>query len=446
MKILLFFVAACLVASGVAEESGDGAAEVPAISISDVSIAQERADGFQLVTVSYRLGDVPAIVTVDFLTNGVSIGEQNFNNVVGAVNRLVTQTNMVHSIYWRPAKSCPGLGGAAVTAKVTAWKQDDPPDYLVVSLKDHSVPPIAYYVSTNALPGTLADDAYRTSRIVMRRIKAANVKWQMGATVADFQAAGMTGEPLARETAHNVTLSYDYFIGIYPVTQEQYRRFTGASALGGYFNSHEDSAIRPRSGLNYNTVRGSGTGVEHSSVSSSSAIGKLRSVTGVDFDLPSDAEWEYACKAGTTHVLYTGDGYTESNVKKIAWVHSNSSSQTHPVGKKIPNAWGLYDMIGNTLEWCRDFWLDNLGTADVEDPLVVSSSNNRVMRGSRYDYSWKPYARTTYRSADIPNRSSAQAKAYGFRVMCPVLLKFPASAPEPEEPPEAGSEDEVETN
>ena len=56
MKILLFFVAACLVASGVAEESGDGAAEVPAISISDVSIAQERADGFQLVTVSYRLG------------------------------------------------------------------------------------------------------------------------------------------------------------------------------------------------------------------------------------------------------------------------------------------------------------------------------------------------------------------------------------------------------
>jgi formylglycine-generating enzyme required for sulfatase activity len=272
----------------------------------------------------------------------------------------------------------------------------------------------------------------------MRRIKAAGVKWQMGATKADYLQAGWSEkdyEGIAegdkpREVPHSVMLTYDYFIGIYPVTQEQYRRFTKASALGGYFTGYADSALRPRCGLNYNWIRGSGTTTEHSSVKADSAIGKLRAYTGIDFDLPSDAEWEYACKAGTTWLLYTGAAYTESNVKKLAWISSNSSSATQPVGRKLPNAWGLYDMIGNTLEWCRDYWVKDLGTNDVVNPVNTVYNGNRTMRGSRYNYVWKPYAHTTYRTADIPNRSADQAKAYGFRVMCPIQLKFTVEANE----------------
>ena len=399
------------------------------ISVSDVSVAQS---GSRLVTVSYKLG-APAIVTVDFLTNGVSIGEANFSNVEGDVNRLVTDTDSVCTIKWQPRYSWPGNTHTCLTAKVTAHLPEDPPDYLVVALKDDTAPAIAYYVSTNAFPeGGLANDIYRTSRLVMRRIRAAGVRWQMGATADDFAQAGSSVTPLLRETAHYVTLSEDYFIGIYPVTQEQYRRMTGAEALGGYFTEYADSAIRPRCGINYNHLRGVGTGTGHHDLESGKAIKKLRNLTGVDFDLPSDAEWEYACKAGTTWILYTGEPYKSANVEKIAWVYSNSAypelttedkKETHAVGQKLPNQWGLYDMLGNTLEWCRDKYTVDLGTEEVVDPIGTNGTD-RVMRGSRYDYSWEPTCRTTYRTADIPNRTAIQAKAYGFRLVCPIGLKY----------------------
>ena len=409
-----------------------------AMSVSNVTIGSEQTDGFQLVTVTYALGEAPAIITVDFLTNGVSIGEKNFNNVVGAVNRLITQTGEVHKICWRPAKSWAGNGAEAVSAKVTAWSPDDPPAYMVVSLEEgYSVPPVSYYVSTNAFPGGLSDDIYRTSRLVMRRIKAAGVKWQMGATKADYLQAGWSEtayEGIAegdkpREVPHSVMLTYDYFIGIYPVTQEQYRRFTKASALGGYFTGYADSALRPRCGINYNGIRGSGTTTEHSSVTAGSAIGKLRAYTGIDFDLPSDAEWEYACRAGTTTLLYSGASYAGANLYKLGWAYGNSSypapvsaRETHAVGQKLPNAWGVYDLYGNTVEWCRDKFVSNLGTNDVVNP-VVTTGTERVLRGSRYDRTWD-YAHSAYRGSDVPNRSAEQAKAYGFRLMCPVTLKF----------------------
>lgn len=398
------------------------------IAVTDVVLSQASAS--RVVTVSYRLGAKPAIVTVDFLTNGVSIGEANFSNVSGDVNRLVTETDSERTITWQPRELWPEQMLTNLTARVKAWPQEEPPDYLVVALADASAPQIAYYVSTNAFPGGgLANDMYRTSRLVMRRIKAADVRWKMGATAEDFESAGSDSTPKSSETAHYVTLTYDYFIGIYPITQEQYRRFTGASALGGYYTGYEDSAIRPRSGLNYNTIRGSGTGVAHTSVTSGSALGKLRSATDVDFDLPSDAEWEYACRAGTDTLLYSGANYTAANVYKLGWVYGNSqypspvsARETHAVGQKLPNAWGLYDLYGNTLEWCRDKYVGNLGTNDVFNP-VGQSGDNRVMRGSRCDRTWD-YARSSSRSSDIPNRSSGQATFYGFRVVCPVMLKY----------------------
>ncbi len=416
-KVLILVFAAMLAVSASANEMV-------------ISNAVLKQSGTRLVTVSYNLGEEPAIVTVDFLTNGVSIGEANFSNVEGDVNRLVTETNSMRTIRWQPRLSWPGHTHTCLTAKVTAHLPEEPPDYMVVSLGDDTAPAIAYYVSTNAFPeGGLSNDIYRTSRLVMRRIHAAGVRWQMGATAADFEQAGLTATPRADEAAHYVTLSEDYFIGIYPVTQEQYRRMTGAAALGGHYYTYADSPIRPRCGINYDHLRGSGTGTGHNSLTSSCAIKKLRNLTGIDFDLPSDAEWEYACKAGTTWLLYTGEAYTEGNVSKIAWhwdisLYSDvNERQTHAVGQKTPNAWGLYDMIGNTLEWCRDKYKANLGTNEVVNP-IGTVGNERVLRGSRFNYSWTPYARTTYRSSDITYRSSDQAKAYGFRVVCPITLKY----------------------
>ena len=398
------------------------------IAVSGVSLSQNS--GSRLVTVTYSLPENPAIVTVDFLTNGVSVGEENFSNVAGDVNRLVTETNGLRTILWQPLKSWPDVVTTNFSVKVTAWPVEEPPDYLVVSLEKESVSDCAYYVSTNAFPhGGLSNDIYRTSRLVMRRIHAADIRWRMGATKADYTAAGSDASPKERETAHAVTLTYDYFIGIYPVTQEQYRRFTKASALSGYFTGYADSALRPRCGINYNGIRGSDTTTGHSSVTAGSAIGKLRAYTGIDFDLPSDAEWEYACRAGTTTLLYSGASYAGENLYKLGWCYGNSSypapvsaRETHAVGQKLPNAWGVYDLYGNTVEWCRDKFVSNLGTNDVVNP-VVTTGTERVLRGSRYDRTWD-YAHSAYRGSDVPNRSADQAKAYGFRVMCPVTLKF----------------------
>ena len=73
-----------------------------------------------------------------------------------------------------------------------------------------------------------------------------------------------------------------------------------------------------------------------------------------------------------------------ANVNELAWVW-HSDPQTHPVGRKIPNNWGLYDMIGNGCEWCRDVYVANLGTEDVVDPVITSGSDKHVTRGFRYD-------------------------------------------------------------
>ena len=429
MKNLFCLMAACSMAACFAEEVESGTEEpsAPVISVSNVKVEQDSLT--KLVTVSYDLGDAPVIITVDFLTNGVSIGEENFNNVFGAVNRVVTQTDTAHTIHWQPSKSWPGHSGAEISAQVTAWDPADPPDYMAVALGDTSIAPVTYYVSTNALPGTLAVDVWRTSRLLMRRIHAKDVKWRMGEVEEDFVGAtaktdnGVNVNVLkSNAKAHQVTLTEDYFIGVYPITQEQYRRFTGASTLGGAFTEYEDSPIRPRTGLNFKDIRGEGTGVDHI-VKEGSALYKMRDFTGIDFDLPTEAQWEYAGHAGVPGPLYSGKPLTSANVNELAWVW-HSDPQTHPVGRKIPNNWGLYDMIGNMLEWCLDRYVADLGSDDVIDPLTKEGAD-RVMRGSRYNYSWAPSHRITNRGSDIEGRSQAQAQAYGFRVMCPLTLKFP---------------------
>lgn len=102
------------------------------------------------------------------------------------------------------------------------------------------------------------------------------------------------------------------------------------------------------------------------------AAGKLPE--GFEFTLPTEAQWEYACRAGTTG-NYAGD------LEAMAWFDSNSELKTHPVGTKRANAWGLHDMHGNVLEWCRDWFKDSLPGGQVTEPAGPSSGSFRVYRG-----------------------------------------------------------------
>jgi formylglycine-generating enzyme required for sulfatase activity len=102
---------------------------------------------------------------------------------------------------------------------------------------------------------------------------------------------------------------------------------------------------------------------------------------GLEFDLPTEAEWEYACRADSTTAWSFGDD--ESVLGDYAWFGGNSGGKTHPVGTKHPNAWGLYDMHGNVWEWCKD-WYGPYKADPVQDPQGPRSGSGRTLRGGSW--------------------------------------------------------------
>ncbi|MBQ9430190.1 MAG: SUMF1/EgtB/PvdO family nonheme iron enzyme [Kiritimatiellae bacterium] len=206
-------------------------------------------------------------------------------------------------------------------------------------------------------PGGWSDE-YKTTKLVLRLIGPGSFK--------------MRG-------SYDVTLTEPFYCGVFEVTQKQYMLVTGSNP--SYFSGD----TRPVEKVSYNSIRGSSAGSDwpsSSAVDSSSFMGKLRARTGLDFDLPTEAQWEFACRAGATTVYYWGDSMDGG----YAWYGSNSSSGTQPVGTKNPNAWGLYDMSGNVWEWCLD-WYGSLSSG-VTDPKGSSSGSGRVERGG----SWRSIA------------------------------------------------------
>ncbi len=118
--------------------------------------------------------------------------------------------------------------------------------------------------------------------------------------------------------------------------------------------------------------------------------------TGMDYRLPREAEWEFACRAGTT-----GDYY--GNLDSIAWYEYNSDGHPHPVGKKLPNAFGLYDMTGNVWEWCSDSYDKNYyNVSPRTNPMGSSVGHERVSRGGSW-CSKPPRARSSFRRHDLAN-------------------------------------------
>lgn len=406
-----------------------GAAYASAPAVDGVTMVQDTYS--RTVTIAYTLADEPAIVTIDVQTNGISIGGANLGHFAGDVNKVVQPGARMAT--WRPDRAWPGHKiDSGVTAVVTAWAEDTPPDVMVVSLVGGDGE-VEYYADLGSLPGGVTNDVYKTAKMVFRKIPAADVSWAMGSP------AWETGREGAREAMHTVTLTNDYYVGVYPVTQAQYANVAGVWTSSA-FTLERDRATRPVEKISWETVRGTvGDGcnwpVNGHAVAPESFIGKLRTQTGMAFDLPTDAEWEFACRAGTGTALNNGQSLASwdaspDTLDALARYRYNgglfdntatppnqlaaADGGTAKVGSYEPNAWGLYDMHGNVWEWCLDWYQESpLGYDPLTGPV---SGSSRVMRGG----SWNDYAfniRSAARTGQDPNRA---ADTSGFRLALPL--------------------------
>ena len=165
---------------------------------------------------------------------------------------------------------------------------------------------------------------------------------------------------------HEVTLTNGFWMGQYAVTQAEYEQIMGEENTASLF----EGARRPAENVSWLDA------TEFCSLLTARERAKGSLDPGQEYRLPTEAEWEYCCRAGAT-----GQRYGPLN--DIAWHSSNSGGRTHDVGEKLPNAWGLYDMLGNTWEWCAD-WFGAYPIGSVSDPLGPSSGSFRVLRGGSW--------------------------------------------------------------
>ena len=252
---------------------------------------------------------------------------------------------------------------------------DDPnaDNYMIVDLQHAGS---VSYLSQSPVNGW--SDEYKTTKMVLRRIEPGSFKMGDG----DYDGGNST---------HEMIITKPYYIGVFEVTQFQYSLIMGrnpSSLIGD---------LRPVDSVSWGVVRGASYVYDWPSVKcvdGDTFIGRLQALTSKGFDLPTEVQWEYACRAGTTS-LFNNGGSSEYDLSVLGrwWGNMDDGNGGYSnghitVGTYKPNAWGLYDMHGNVSEWCLDWKEDLKGLTasciDREGP--ISSGFGRVVRGGNWVY------------------------------------------------------------
>lgn len=419
------------------------------------SVTMSQPSSGRQVNIDYTFTGADAVITLDVQTNAtggawVSIGGEAVCNAKGAVWKRVTNDGSTHHITWRPDYSWPDhvVADGGARAVITAWTLDNTPDYMVVDLSSTGgAGTEKYYPAVDFLPGSVPGQkgaitnnvAYKTSLLVMRKIMASGVEWIMGSV--------NEGGRRTNENTHNVTLTNNYYIGVFEVTQTQWMQIWPEWLGDNNRGFGIKGAYLPVNKVCYNEIRNSGNTTEDPAnnwpnpPSGSSFLGRLNNRTGLVFDLPSDAQWEFAARAGTgdNHwndgsemLLVTGVNTTNDvNLAECACYKYNQPNGNSPtdVGIFRPNAWGLYDMHGNISEACLDWYQGTItsynGVLNINpaNPAqYVSGSGTpteRISRGGGYSSS-----ATDCRSARRVNIDpSSRGNGTGLRLYCTAGLK-----------------------
>ena len=252
-------------------------------------------------------------------------------------------------------------------------------DYCVIDLSggpDAAKYPVSYL--DKAPEGGFTKE-FQTTKLVLRAVAPGT--FTMGSPDTEFGRGN-------DETLHRVTLSAGFYIGVFEVTRRQWQLVTGEDPCT--FRSSQDDGRRPVETVSYEQIRGKEKGSEwpaSAEVDADSFLGRLRAKTGLAaFDLPTEAQWEYACRAGTETAFSNGGsltssrGITQRKDFGKGTIFEDCKATTW-VGCHEPNPWGLYDMHGHVCEWCLDRYAGPLDAASAIDPKGSEEGLSRVVRG-----------------------------------------------------------------
>jgi len=293
-------------------------------------------------------------------------------------------------------------------------------DFMIVDLDSESVS----FVSENVVSGYNDDNTYKTNKILLKRIYSGEYK------------RGSPSDELGRdplnENQYTNILTEDFYIGVFEITQAQWEKVMGDNP--SWFTNSLDKT-RPVEYLSYEDIRGSDLGTNYPVnvlVDEDSFLGVLRGWAEIDFDLPTEAQWEYACRAGTSGAWNNGttitDKIRDANLDLLARYYpsgvvggytrnSTTARGTSAVGAYLPNSYGLYDMHGNVWEWCRDRHEVTNNVVSIEDYSGGLESLYRVIKGGAWGYP-ALFCRSAYRSA-VPSASRNTYDGMGFRLYAP---------------------------
>lgn len=328
----------------------------------------------------------------------------------GSRDLIAKAVNGTHTVTWTNAPSGIRASDCSMVAALYATTGD----YMIVDLDTGAYAFEGLESGDTATATPTASNAryntalYKSDRMVLRRVP----KWTAGSVYTDGYPTGNASESgqSLKNTPKRWQTNADYFIGIFPCTQAQYMKLMDANPTrNDYRGDYKPVEYLPQYGTYAHALRGNiaPTARIAANAAASSFLARLNARTGISscgFDLPTEVMWEIAARAGETDYYWWG---AESDTASIAtYCVKFTGSGPANVGTKASNPWGLFDVIGNVTEWCRDTSAAYADLADAPDAWTVSgSAANRIHRGG-------PNAGTTDNNANF--RASRRQSATGY--------------------------------